>query len=83
MASLYPNEHDNRDKTPKAPIIAFCIAILALLILVLRFILYLNADQYSGFLWRDLSYVDAPDTAIESQINEFGNEVYGPYDPQK
>ena len=76
MSSLYENEVDNRNKTPKAPIIAFCIAILALGILVFRFILFFDEDDYTGNLFHDAGNVEAPDKELEEKLNEY--DIYAP-----
>jgi hypothetical protein len=77
MSSLYENEVDKRNHTPKAPIIAFSIAIIALGILLFRFLTNFDSKDYTGNLFHDVGgAVNAPDEELEERLNsEFDNIV--------
>lgn len=63
-----------KEKPSKAPLIAFSIAVIALILLVVSFFANYDPAKHSGRILSDLTRMEEPMEATERQVDEF---LYG------
>lgn len=68
-------KHDN--DFPKAAVIAFGIALVALLVLILRAVVFFQPDKLTGRFLTDMAGIEDPGTDVEDEINEAIQDIYG------